>query len=172
MPAATHLRQPANRAGVRRFDDASLRGFPDGLPADVRGAAVATRDAPAARTGDPVPRGMPMPDPTPWPLQPEPVTAPAALQPPIRAERNPRRRRRLRGQCHRRRNPLPPRRAQRRRAGRLPLGHPTQTPTSGSGISLARAARPHGKADLKAGRSPQIPHAPNQRMWRYPVWPG
>src|ERR1043166_6772374 len=39
----------------------------------VRGAAVATRDAPPARNGAPetMPRAMPMPDPTPWPLQPE-----------------------------------------------------------------------------------------------------
>ena len=47
----------------------------------VRGAAVATRDAPA-RNGAPetMPRAMPMPDPTPWPLQPEPAPAPAPIQ--------------------------------------------------------------------------------------------
>jgi flagellar biogenesis protein FliO len=41
----------------------------------VRGAAVATRDAPAARNGtaETPPRTATLADPTPWPLQPEPV---------------------------------------------------------------------------------------------------
>ena len=40
----------------------------------VRGTAAATRDAPAARNGaaEAMPRAAPLPDPTPWPLQPEP----------------------------------------------------------------------------------------------------
>src|SRR6185295_8885499 len=41
----------------------------------VRGAAVATRDAPAARNGETAPRTMPAADPTPCPLQPEPAPA-------------------------------------------------------------------------------------------------
>ena len=46
----------------------------------VRAAAGATRDAPAARNG-----AMPLPDPTPWPLQPEPALAPAVQQQPARS---------------------------------------------------------------------------------------
>ena len=65
----------------------------------VRGGAVATRDAPAARAGaDNLPRAMPLPDSTLWPLQPEPTLAPApapapaplpapAPPPAVRAER-------------------------------------------------------------------------------------
>jgi flagellar protein FliO/FliZ len=64
----------------------------------VRGAAVAARDAPAARNGgaEAIPRAMPQSDPTPWPLQPEPAPAPAPLQhpaplhQPARADRGPR----------------------------------------------------------------------------------
>ncbi len=50
----------------------------------VRGAAVATRDAPAARNGgaDDLPRAMPLPDPTPWPLQPEPAPTRRVADPP------------------------------------------------------------------------------------------
>ena len=55
----------------------------------VRGAAVATRDAPPARNGAPetMPRAMPIPDPTPWPLQPEPAPASGApmVHQPVRA---------------------------------------------------------------------------------------
>ena len=58
----------------------------------VRSGAVATRDAPPARNGAPetTPRAMPMPEPTPWPLQPEhaPVI-PAPVQQPMRAQRMP-----------------------------------------------------------------------------------
>jgi flagellar protein FliO/FliZ len=55
----------------------------------VRGAAAATRDAPPSRNGvaEAAPRTMPPADPTPWPLQPEPVPAP--LQPTVRASRAP-----------------------------------------------------------------------------------
>ncbi|MBM3526926.1 MAG: flagellar biosynthesis protein FliO [Alphaproteobacteria bacterium] len=44
----------------------------------VRAAVGVTRDAPAARNGgaDSLPRAMPLPDPTPWPLQPEPSQTP------------------------------------------------------------------------------------------------
>ena len=52
----------------------------------VRAAAGATRDTPAARNGaDAMPRALP--DPTPWPLQPEPALAPApaAQQQPVRS---------------------------------------------------------------------------------------
>lgn len=46
----------------------------------IRGSAPVTRDVPAARNGAAVepamPRAMPLADPTPWPLQPEPVPAP------------------------------------------------------------------------------------------------
>ena len=59
----------------------------------VRGAAVATREAPPARNGAPetMPRVMQMPEPTPWPLQPEPAPAPAPIlqQPPARPQRMP-----------------------------------------------------------------------------------
>ena len=58
----------------------------------VRGAAVATRDAPPARNGSPetVARAMPIPDPTPWPLQPEPAPAlPPIVHQPVRAQRMP-----------------------------------------------------------------------------------
>jgi flagellar biogenesis protein FliO len=58
----------------------------------VRGAAVATRDAPPARNGAPetVARAMPIPDPTPWPLQPEPAPAPPPMvQQPVRTQRMP-----------------------------------------------------------------------------------
>ncbi|MCX7315222.1 MAG: flagellar biosynthetic protein FliO [Alphaproteobacteria bacterium] len=56
----------------------------------VRGAAVATRDAPPPRGAD-APRAMPMADPTPWPLQPEPAPAAApVMAQPVRAERTPR----------------------------------------------------------------------------------
>lgn len=57
----------------------------------VRGATVATRDAPPARNGaaETMPRAMPMPDPTPWPLQPEHAPAPAPIQQPVRAQRMP-----------------------------------------------------------------------------------
>jgi flagellar protein FliO/FliZ len=57
----------------------------------VRGATVATRDAPPARNGAPetMPRAMPMPEPTPWPLQPEHAPAPAPIQQPVRAQRLP-----------------------------------------------------------------------------------
>ena len=53
----------------------------------VRGTAVATRDAPAARNGsaETMPRAMTLADPTPWPLQPEPVPAP--VQQPARSPR-------------------------------------------------------------------------------------
>src|SRR5437588_11755022 len=55
----------------------------------VRGAAVTTRDAPPARNGAPeaMPRAVQMPEPTPWPLQPEhaPVPAPAPMPQPVRA---------------------------------------------------------------------------------------
>jgi hypothetical protein len=56
----------------------------------VRGAAAATRDAPAARNGGAeAPRALPLADPTPWPLQPEPVSAPAVppVHQPARTER-------------------------------------------------------------------------------------
>src|SRR4051794_28790181 len=57
----------------------------------VRGAAAATRDAPVARNGGAeAPRGMPMADATPWPLQPKPAPAPVAPVTPPRAERAPR----------------------------------------------------------------------------------
>jgi flagellar biogenesis protein FliO len=57
----------------------------------VRGAAVATRDAPTARNGAPetMPRAIQMPEPTPWPLQPEPAPAAASIQQPVRAQRLP-----------------------------------------------------------------------------------
>jgi flagellar biogenesis protein FliO len=57
----------------------------------VRGAAVATRDAPPARNGAPetMPRAIQMPEPTPWPLQPEPAPAAASIQQPARAQRLP-----------------------------------------------------------------------------------
>src|SRR5882672_5861374 len=57
----------------------------------VRGAAVATRDAPPARNGAPetIPRAIQMPEPTPWPLQPEPAPAAAPIQQPARAQRTP-----------------------------------------------------------------------------------
>jgi flagellar biogenesis protein FliO len=57
----------------------------------VRGAAVATRDAPPARNGAPetMPRAIQMPEPTPWPLQPEPAPAAAPIQQPARAQRTP-----------------------------------------------------------------------------------
>jgi len=57
----------------------------------VRGAAVATRDAPPARNGAPetMPRAIQMPEPTPWPLQPEPASAAASIQQPARAQRLP-----------------------------------------------------------------------------------
>jgi flagellar biogenesis protein FliO len=55
----------------------------------VRGAAVATRDAPPVRNGAPeaMPRAIQMPEPTPWPLQPEPAAAAAPIQQPVRAQR-------------------------------------------------------------------------------------
>jgi flagellar biogenesis protein FliO len=53
----------------------------------VRAAAATSREAPPVRNGaaDTAPRAIPLPDPTPWPLQPEsqPVSAP-----PLRAARN------------------------------------------------------------------------------------
>src|SRR5437588_860507 len=57
----------------------------------VRGAAVATRDAPPARNGAPetMPRAIQMPEPTPWPLQPEPSPAATPIQQPARAQRTP-----------------------------------------------------------------------------------
>jgi flagellar biogenesis protein FliO len=57
----------------------------------VRGAAVATRDAPPARNGAPetMPRAIQIPEPTPWPLQPEPAPAAAPIQQPARAQRTP-----------------------------------------------------------------------------------
>jgi len=59
----------------------------------VRGAAIATRDAPPARNGAPetMPRAIQMPEPTPWPLQPEhaPAPAPAPMPQPARAQRLP-----------------------------------------------------------------------------------
>ena len=57
----------------------------------VRGAAVATRDAPPVRNGAPetMPRPIQMPEPTPWPLQPEPAPAAASIQQPARAQRLP-----------------------------------------------------------------------------------
>jgi flagellar protein FliO/FliZ len=53
----------------------------------VRAAAAAVRETPTARNGgsETLPRAMPLPDTTPWPLQPEPAPAHAA-----RAERSPR----------------------------------------------------------------------------------
>ena len=70
-----------------------------GGPSDVvvetnilRGAAVATRDAPPARNGasETMARAMPIPDPTPWPLQPEPAPAPPPMvHQPVRAQRMP-----------------------------------------------------------------------------------
>jgi flagellar biogenesis protein FliO len=47
----------------------------------VRSTAIATRDTPAARNGNATeiaPRALPVADPTPWPLQPEPAPAPLA----------------------------------------------------------------------------------------------
>ena len=58
-------------------------------------------------------------------------------------------RRRLRRQQHRRRNPLPPRGAQRRRALRLRLGRRAQ----------ARADREGGRGDERASRTFPLPHA-------------
>jgi flagellar biogenesis protein FliO len=57
----------------------------------VRGAALATRDAPPARNGalETMPRAIQMPEPTPWPLQPEPAPAAASIQQPARAQRLP-----------------------------------------------------------------------------------
>jgi flagellar biogenesis protein FliO len=57
----------------------------------VRGAAVPTRDVPPARNGAPetMPRAIQMPEPTPWPLQPEPAPAAAPIQQPTRAQRLP-----------------------------------------------------------------------------------
>lgn len=44
----------------------------------IRGTAPVTRDAPVARNGgaEAMPRAMPLADPTPWPLQPEPAPVP------------------------------------------------------------------------------------------------
>src|SRR6187549_1170453 len=39
----------------------------------VRAAAAGTREQPAVRTGESLPRAMPLPDTTHWPLQPEPA---------------------------------------------------------------------------------------------------
>jgi flagellar biogenesis protein FliO len=54
----------------------------------VRAAAVLAREAPAQRNGgnETLLRAMPLPDPTPWPLQPEPAAAVSAA----RADRSPR----------------------------------------------------------------------------------
>jgi flagellar protein FliO/FliZ len=53
----------------------------------MRSGSAVARDTTAARTGaGEVPRAMPLPDPTPWPLQPEPVAAPAAPAPVVRLE--------------------------------------------------------------------------------------
>ncbi len=49
----------------------------------VRAGAPANREAPARGATDALPRAMPLPDPTPWPLAPEPAAAPV----PARAER-------------------------------------------------------------------------------------
>ena len=56
----------------------------------VRAAAAAVREAPAQRNGgnEALLRAMPLPDPTPWPLQPEPAHPAAA--PAVRADRGPR----------------------------------------------------------------------------------
>jgi hypothetical protein len=50
----------------------------------VRSGAVAAREAPAVRAngGDTLPRAMPLPDATHWPLQPDPAAAAAAAAPP------------------------------------------------------------------------------------------
>src|SRR3954471_19134785 len=52
----------------------------------VRAAAATSREAPPVRNGaaDTAPRAIPLPDPTPWPLQPEPQPVAA---PPLRAAR-------------------------------------------------------------------------------------
>jgi flagellar biogenesis protein FliO len=56
----------------------------------VRGAAAAVREAPPARNGtEAAARPAPLPEPTPWPLQPEPAIAPMHA-PAVRAERGPR----------------------------------------------------------------------------------
>jgi flagellar protein FliO/FliZ len=57
----------------------------------VRGGTVATRDATPARNGAPetTPRAIPIPDPTPWPLQPEPALASPPVHQPVRAQRIP-----------------------------------------------------------------------------------
>jgi hypothetical protein len=54
----------------------------------MRSATAATRDAPAVRAngGDTLPRAMPLPDATHWPLQPEPTAAAVAV-PNTRPER-------------------------------------------------------------------------------------
>ena len=59
----------------------------------VRAAPAASRELPSARNGaaEIVPRAIPLPDPTPWPLQPEavpPVAMPPVAAPPLRAQRN------------------------------------------------------------------------------------
>jgi flagellar biogenesis protein FliO len=53
----------------------------------VRASAAPAREIPPARggTADTAPRAIPLPDPTPWPLQPEPVPGPL---PSLRAARN------------------------------------------------------------------------------------
>ena len=53
----------------------------------VRAAAATSREAPPVRNGaaDTAPRAIPLPDPTPWPLQPEPQPVSA---PPLRAARS------------------------------------------------------------------------------------
>jgi flagellar protein FliO/FliZ len=59
----------------------------------VRAATAATREAPAIRTnggGEALPRAVPLPDPTPWPLQPDPAPAHAPPVQAARAERAPR----------------------------------------------------------------------------------
>ena len=55
----------------------------------IRGTAAATREAPVARNGgaETLPRTAPPADPTPWPLQPEPVP-PVGPQCPCRSGRN------------------------------------------------------------------------------------
>jgi flagellar protein FliO/FliZ len=57
----------------------------------VRGGAAVPRDAAPARNGAPetMPRAMPIPDPTPWPLQPEPALVSPPVHQPARAQRVP-----------------------------------------------------------------------------------
>ena len=120
----------------------------------VRGAAAATRDAPPARNGTPSPAArIPLPDPTPWPLQPERRRSPRAPNARCRAPPPT-----TTGSPPTSRSPHPSRRRRRCAPCAPPIRSPA-SPTNSAGPRPSRSAAPRPVAGRSAATAVPPPAA-------------